>query len=153
IARLNGEKVMPALLWAIFSSVCLLLPLAVRDWGLMSSAYALATGPVAAFLGKISEDLPGGRRRKSRFTLPLDLLIALLAAIFAAALFSLLAQLGQRLSDGSAWSVLVIIVIAGVFAWACGRHINVNRFSMHAVYRTRLVRAFLGTARVRRAPD
>src|SRR5262249_339719 len=37
--------------------------------------------------------------------------------------------------------------------WACGRHINVNRFSMHAVYRTRLVRAFLGTARIRRVPD
>jgi hypothetical protein len=153
IARLNGEKVMPALLWAIFSSVCLLLPLALHDRDLMTSTYALATGPVAAFLGKISKDIPGRGERRSRLTLPLDLLIALLASIFAAALFMLLARLGQRLTDGSTWSFLVLIAIGGLFAWACGRHINVNRFSMHAVYRTRLVRAFLGTARVRRTPD
>jgi len=47
----------------------------------------------------------------------------------------------------------VLIVIAGGLAWGLGRHINVNRFSLHAVYRNRLVRAFLGSARPERTPD
>jgi hypothetical protein len=34
-----------------------------------------------------------------------------------------------------------------------GWRINVNRFSMHAVYRNRLIRAFLGSARRERHPD
>ena len=157
IARLSGQKTMPALLWAIFASVCLLLPGAVENQKVLQflgSGYALATGPVAAFLGKISKGVPGeGGAGKSRFTLSLDVVIAVLAAIFAAALFMLLAKLGARLTGGDAVAYLVAVALAGVLAWACGRHIDVNRFSMHAVYRTRLVRAFLGTARTRRAPD
>ena len=78
-------------------------------------------------------------------------MIAVLAAIFAAALFMLLAKLGARLTGGDAVAYLVAVALAGVLAWACGRQIDVNRFSMHAVYRTRLVRAFLSTDRSRRA--
>ena len=33
------------------------------------------------------------------------------------------------------------------------QHVNVNRFSMHAVYRNRLTRAFLGSARNNREQD
>src|SRR5204863_2275736 len=65
LARLSAEKVVPALLWAIFAAICLLLPPLVLDnWTsrfmpFLVSAAGLLTGPVAAYLGKISKDVPG----------------------------------------------------------------------------------------------
>lgn len=43
--------------------------------------------------------------------------------------------------------------IAAIVTWGASRCININRFSLHAVYRNRLVRAFLGSSRPRRNPD
>jgi hypothetical protein len=45
---------------------------------------------------------------------------------------------------------LALVSIAGILTF---RRVNVNRFSMHAVYRNRLTRAFLGSARAMRKPD
>jgi hypothetical protein len=38
-------------------------------------------------------------------------------------------------------------------AWIASRNVNINRFSIHALYRNRLVRAYLGASRQRRCPD
>jgi hypothetical protein len=46
--------------------------------------------------------------------------------------------------------LVAAILCVGVMTF---RHVNVNRFSMHAVYRNRLTRAFLGSARNRREQD
>ena len=43
--------------------------------------------------------------------------------------------------------------IAGIVTWGASSCININRFSLHAVYRNRLVRAFIGSSRARRNPD
>ena len=43
--------------------------------------------------------------------------------------------------------------IAGTVAWIASYNININRFSLHAIYRNRLVRAFLGASRPKRNPD
>ncbi|MFO1023767.1 MAG: patatin-like phospholipase family protein [Acetobacteraceae bacterium] len=57
------------------------------------------------------------------------------------------------------WTPVVLQVLLGVMLWAALAKlktvVNVNRFSMHAVYRNRLVRAFLGTSREQaaRRPD
>jgi hypothetical protein len=52
---------------------------------------------------------------------------------------------------------LVLQVLLFLFLWRVvvrqAKRINVNRFSMHGVYRNRLTRAFLGTARPTRHPD
>ncbi len=48
------------------------------------------------------------------------------------------------------------LILAGMLIlviWRYSTFINVNRFSMHATYRNRLTRAFLGTPRFRRTPD
>jgi hypothetical protein len=157
LARLSGEKVLPALLWAVFAAICLFLPRFVLiGWHsdfvpFVTSVVGLLTGPLAAYLGKIAKDVPDGGG--GSFVPPLHLVIDLIAAVFGAALFMLLAQLGAVLSDGS-WEVdVVLAAVAALLAWWFGRRINVNRFSMHAVYRTRLVRAFLGSARKDRTPD
>ena len=141
---------------AILAAVCVILPPLLFDrWSaavhpFLVSAIGLATGPIAAFLGKISQDVPAAGRPPaggSRFAVPSSILIAVITAVFAAALFMVLARVGHNLVGGNAWADLALMAVAALLAWALGRRINVNRFSMHAVYRTRLVRAFLGSAR------
>src|SRR6185503_9803611 len=69
LARLNAEKVVPTLLWAIFAAICLVLPVLVFDqWqSVTTSVMALATGPASALLGKYSpvakpqQGAPGAR--------------------------------------------------------------------------------------------
>jgi Patatin-like phospholipase len=49
---------------------------------------------------------------------------------------------------------LLVGVLATVFVAAvASRNVNINRFSIHALYRNRLVRAYLGASRQRRSPD
>jgi hypothetical protein len=51
------------------------------------------------------------------------------------------------------WELLVLIGLI-LCAFGISLFVNVNRFSLHALYRNRLVRAFLGSARGRtREPD
>ena len=147
LARLNAEKVVPTLLWAIFAAICLVLPPLVFDqWhSVYTSLLALATGPASAVLGKyspVAPPQPGGPG--ARTALSFRILADLAAAIFAVALFADPGASHSSLAHGrQRRRRLVLIVIAGGLAWWLGRHINVNRFSLHAVYRNRLVRAFL----------
>jgi hypothetical protein len=50
---------------------------------------------------------------------------------------------------------MVAVWIAGLIGFGLGmaRLIHLNKFSMHGMYRDRLVRAYLGASRVNRAPD
>ncbi len=50
------------------------------------------------------------------------------------------------------WLVLGL-VIAFTIAGIASRRVNINRFSIHALYRNRLVRAYLGASRQERCPD
>lgn len=66
------------------------------------------------------------------------------------------ASTSGKVADQPSWLPLfmqvlfAVPVIIGVLTF---RHVNVNRFSMHAVYRNRLMRAFLGSARNWREHD
>jgi len=54
---------------------------------------------------------------------------------------------------GGRFSVLLVaFVVTVAVAIVASKYININRFSLHAFYRNRLVRAFLGASRVR-TPD
>ena len=44
-------------------------------------------------------------------------------------------------------------VILGTIAWIASRFVNINRFSLHALYRNRLIRGYLGASRQERHPD
>ncbi|EGX99722.1 hypothetical protein AZA_21378 [Nitrospirillum viridazoti Y2] len=44
-------------------------------------------------------------------------------------------------------------VILGIIALFASKYININRFSLHGLYRNRLVRAFLGASHIGRKPD
>jgi hypothetical protein len=173
LARLNAEKVIPALIWALFAVVCLVLPMLVleqwtttfRPWVL--GVIGFLSGPVAAFLGKSAAAAAGvgDQSRTRRFSLPLNVIIAIATAIFAVVLFMLLAWAAAAAVDflapvhggvtpGLRIAVEIAIGVAAyLISWFLGRRINVNRFSMHAVYRNRLIRAYLGSARQERHPD
>ena len=60
------------------------------------------------------------------------------------------------MTDQPKWLPLILqaVVAATLFIGVMTfQHVNVNRFSMHAVYRNRLTRAFLGSARNEREQD
>lgn len=138
-----------------------------------------ATGGPAAWLGKLSaanidavSDRAVGRFARLLSGAPGAWLLNLLAVAFAILLLGfgtgivdgLLAwpQLvlieKQWLSPNTVWAPVVLqLTILPALAWIVWTtgSINTNRFSMHAVYRNRLARAFLGTARApaQRHPD
>jgi len=138
----------------------------------------MASGFASSWLGKQViarvQSLVNDASTKERLT---KLALSVLPIIFIVALFALLAALLQlglgkfRLSL-AAWGVaplpatsntgvdgvpvalqLILGLILCGLIYALGRIVNVNRFSMHAVYRNRLTRAFLGTPRADRKPD
>ena len=97
LARLNAEKVVPALLWAIFAAICLLLPPLVFDqWhSLYTTVIGLATGPVSALLGKYSPVVrPQPGAPGARIAVSFRVLADLTAAIFAVALFTVFGARG-----------------------------------------------------------
>ncbi len=133
---------------------------------------ALAAGPVAAWLGKQAfsqvDALLSGKPRMITW----DLLLRAASLVFAAAVFSeagvvvgaVLTRLQLWLA--TCWDQLWIIArwspnpFAIIFAaqslfgvamvitlWIADTWIRTNRFSMHGMYRDRLVRAFVGPAR------
>ncbi|HKJ74847.1 MAG TPA: patatin-like phospholipase family protein, partial [Alphaproteobacteria bacterium] len=158
LARLSGEKILPPVIWALFAAVCLLLPaflLPHLEAGLSQSLIWLwlTAGPIAAYIGKVSRDMPGADPGRSGFKPSLALVTDAIALLFGICLFMLLAVLAARLTGRAPFADLIAIAFLLLLAWALGRRINVNRFSMHAVYRARLVRGFVGSVRTDRNPD
>src|SRR5262249_15899087 len=48
------------------------------------------------------------------------------------------------------WIGIAVIAVVAAFAWS---HVNINRFSIHALYRNRLIRAYLGASNPARTPN
>jgi hypothetical protein len=128
------------------------------------------SGILTLFLGPsalTSATRPG--QAKERF--PISLIASIAAVIFAASIGVLLALSGQllvaKLCVARSWCnsghdftaqtwldpPIIAILIGGSFLLSL--FVNVNRFSLHALYRNRLVRAFLGSTRppAKRHPD
>jgi hypothetical protein len=65
---------------------------------------------------------------------------------------------GQVVADADErWLVVPLLVMSsivfGLIAYIASVYININRFSLHGLYRNRLVRAFLGASHIGRKPD
>ncbi len=175
LARLNGEKVVPALTWSGLAAITLILPaLVFEQWpATYAAVVGFASGPIGAWLGrsaksvgtKTSADAPGAAAWTGMVR---EAAITLATLLFAVTLFMLLgelgaiivARLGSLLETTSwldhAWLIaLVVIALLVALSLYCGARININRFSLHGVYRNRLARAFIGTARppAERKPD
>jgi len=179
LARLSAVKLRAAVAWTVFAFCCLSLQrLAFMVPGSALPYWAVpvvtfTSGPIAAWLGqqamsRLQSDLagPGAINRILRWGLPL------LGVVFAAGLLTLLGYLlGQALGFVQIRLAvyvlhisptdpvvtlpvqLAVAVLLAAVLFELVRRINVNRFSMHGVYRNRLTRAFLGAVRRNRTPD
>lgn len=170
LARSSGWLSATAVGWALFSGIALLVP--DRLHVVWASIGGAISGIVTASLGWSSLTAATTAAQTLKSVSPMRI-ASLAAVLFALLVTSLLALLDQTLeqalvnaprvwtwvaSESTEGKVLLVdltlMVALIVLAAALSRVINVNRFSMHALYRNRLVRAFLGSARVmKRKPD
>jgi len=98
-----------------------------------------------------------------------DVIIKIAGPVFAAALTIILSYLlDEALIGGSLVDALRIkfpdiatifgglvlgLALAVLIEWVASINVNINRFSLHAVYRNRLIRGYLGATRQERHPD
>jgi hypothetical protein len=138
----------------------------------MSAAAGLAgfaSGALGSLLGKSEKsgaDKKGEHRGSSqlfsskwflklalRFT-PVIFLLALLLAISQSAQFILThISVPANLSLPRPIAVFILGTLAAGLAWVMGYFVNVNTFSLHAMYRSRLIRAYLGASNPDREPS
>ena len=129
------------------------------------------SGIVTALLGKsnLTPATSSSGNQNSWTALGSNLVLAIAGPIFAAVLVVMLSValdkllLGDSLiaflltSEPPARTIIVWLAIGGGVSWviACiaSRCFNINRFSLHALYRNRLIRAYLGASRQERHPD
>lgn len=53
----------------------------------------------------------------------------------------------RSILEGTRWEAILLFGVAlWCFAWLMARYININKFSLHEMYRSRLIRAYLGAA-------
>ncbi len=161
LARSAGWLTAVAVGWAVFAAAALLGPhwfdMARRSIGVFWTMVASAIpGAVSVLIGNSAKTpAQADAAAAGRFS---SVQIASLAALVFAALLAILVSTLDRtvehaiephFSAGSralldAGLQVALIGASVIFSFP----INVNRFSLHAVYRNRLVRAFLGSARM-----
>ena len=166
LALVSALKLRVAILWAAYVAATLILSRTqLYEGGSPGSlAGALGAGPLAAWLGKQALARLGTITGSKGFQIPWTLLLNLLALVFAAAVAAFLGAAADAiLANAQAWlappgpeipvwamvtsQFILLAILVGV-TWFHARRVDVNRFSMHAVYRNRLTRAFLGATRL-----
>jgi len=175
LARLNADKLRYVFAFGLAGTSAIFLPELIRSqpdrvWAWTATAVGLFSGPAAAMLGKSANIafLRSGKDGTQTAWLRSDWLIGGAVVLFATALFMLFGHLSTVIvcalvhlappSVEFGVALLTALAVIAASAWVAGslsRRININRFSMHAMYRNRLVRAFLGSARQQdlRRPD
>jgi hypothetical protein len=170
LARAAGWTVAVTLLWLCLSGLVLLGPLAVQSlfrWlvpllggvsGILGALIGFSSRTAATLADKGKGSLTGQIARLAAvvFLLSLALLLSMI-------LVPPIDQWGRALqpeqngqpSPGPFILALGAAIGLGALSLGASWAVNVNRFSLHAVYRNRLVRAYLGAARAsqHRNPD
>jgi hypothetical protein len=129
------------------------------------------SGVVTALLGKsaLTPATSSSGEQNTWTAIASNIALAVAGPIFAAVLIVMLSValdkllLGDSLislllaSEPPILSIIIWLTIGGTVAWGiariASRCFNINRFSLHALYRNRLIRAYLGSSRQERYPD
>jgi hypothetical protein len=182
-ARLSGYVLKIALVWVLLTTLSLLgwyFAVAAFDrYALpMLSGIGGVTGLVSVIIGKSGSTGSGRDGATDRGTRMQRWSLATAAPLFCIVVFVLLAHayevVGRFLTEGSAlpaftpwlsgesatgvsFQALVFYALPSVafviLSALASRVVNINRFSLHGLYRNRLVRAYLGASNPRRSPD
>ena len=171
LARSSGYLVATAVGWGLFSAISLLSPQPLQAaWAWAVTAMgSVVSGFITGKLGwsNVTSATTAGQKLKNVSPMRLASVAAVIFALLISALLSLLDQNMEALMTAPhvllSWlpgrsneartfcaDVALMLILIAVAA-GLSFFINVNRFSMHALYRNRLVRAFLGSARARAA--
>jgi hypothetical protein len=165
LARASGWLSAVAVSWAAISCIALYGPHLLREGWVAATGLGGVSGVVTLLMGW--SGFTAAKAAGAVRHLSLNRLVGLAAVIFALILGSVLALLGQDLVKALELQVLevqespcplrvelLVMIWLVLVAFFISFFVNVNRFSMHALYRNRLVRAFLGSARgAVRQPD
>lgn len=154
LARASGWLSAVAVTWAAISSIALYAPDMFREAKLLVAGIGGVSGMLTLLLGS-SGVTAATKAAEAAKHLSLARLASLAAVVFALVLAALFALIGQELVLALEFDAqpcplrceLAVMVGLILFAFGVSAFVNVNRFSMHALYRNRLVRAFLGSAR------
>jgi hypothetical protein len=159
-ARLAGYLAAGAILWLAFAAIVLYGPFALAAFnGWAFTMVGGASGLATLLLGGSGKTAATTARQVGeRLSVTTVVDIATLVFILVLAiLLSRLARSGLEYAvpalgiDASSLAKMILSAGAAaaliVFSAIASYWINVNRFSLHAVYRNRLIRAFLGAAR------
>lgn len=174
LGRAAGWMIAAAVAWILttfitFAGGYLLIDVAHKVGAYIAAAGGIS-GVLTAWLGRGSAKPPKpSSDERDIKTIAFDVGLGIVGPIFAAILVvgisigldllllgdSLIGGLtGQTLDSGYILVWLAIgLIVAFFIAWIGSRCVQINRFSIHALYRNRLVRAYLGASRQRRCPD
>ncbi|TPQ42375.1 hypothetical protein C2U70_01570 [Bradyrhizobium guangdongense] len=164
LARAAGHHLLAATAWLLLFGLVLLGSLIVFDFVEHPTRLQLAglagvgslAGATTALLGWAKSTTATIKENvKSWIELPRDLVMALATTVFTVSLFVLTSvALDWDIHDGKAlvpahtdtgltW---IVTGLAATIAFATSYIVDINRFSMHGVYRNRLIRTFLGAS-------
>ncbi len=144
-----------------------------RYWPWLTGG-GVTTGGLVAWLGK-SNLSPAKGKAKGAMQISANLVLAIAAPVFAVTLIVLTSAILDRLlfdkpladsavfqtkvsPDGNidwpgGWLVPAALLSALAIGGLASYFVNINRFSLHALYRNRLIRAFLGASNAARSPN
>jgi hypothetical protein len=132
--------------------------------GVLSGALSLLCGVVSALLAKASSTGVRSNMKRGWLDIVMDVALAVTTALFITTSISLTSAwmdyslLGDAIMPSKTNVALVqylAIAIAAVFSLLCLSQwtININKFSLHNIYRNRLIRTFLGASHSDRNPN
>lgn len=165
LARAAGWHLVTSLSWTVLSTTVFVGSLLYQYEASLSSLVTVGalSGFVTRFLGKSSATPGGGATSAGRKGLVANIILAIAGPLFAAILLILLSVsfdalvcgrpfteadifVGGSFATEQWWKTLLVLGVLVATLFVSDYFINVNRFSLHAIYRNRLIRAFLGAS-------
>jgi hypothetical protein len=150
-ARMKAIHMLLMFGWFVAALLSLYGPV-LFDW--FVALLALGAGGIAAFLGK-SPSTPAEAEKAVASHLNVVASISGLLFLFflAISLAYVNVQIIRKINadDGLTWAFYALALLG--FATFCNLFFSVNTFSLHSMYRSRLIRAYLGASNEFRTPD
>jgi hypothetical protein len=171
LGRSAGWYLVVAIVWLITIVLAFVGSDVLQDWTKWGASWLFGggagAGVVTALLGKSSLTPASGSARSGK-GISLNIVLSIAAPIFAGVLIIGLSALSDYLLFGTgltsasfftsavvttgwpSWPggslLILMLAIVGAVLWAASFWVNINRFSLHALYRNRLIRAYLGAS-------
>jgi hypothetical protein len=175
LSRAAAWMLLSIVSWITVSGLVLIAPtyvIALGKWGRASFATLGTAGGLISALGGLSSKTSAKKTHNtskiSKSAFSIDLATKLAAPVFVGVYLTCLAILtnwilsvtglvntpwlihGTFVEETHVEAVILLALAFLGFGWFMARYININTFSLHGMYRNRLIRAYLGASNDRR---